>query len=121
MTIKSYGWMKPKNLSQEEFESYFAGDGLRSYTAGDDLKEGEPVFIGKDNKAYKFSYGPAWETTKTEAKINPVLDAQAGPDGVYRVEGEIDPALVEYELIKQMGEAMQDEINKLIRGMWGIP
>lgn len=112
------------------------------YKAEEDNKEGEPVSIGggyASDKVYRFGvkdgpcynpdgsinyrsrYAPAWETKTTEAKKNPILDAQAGPDGVYRVEGEIDPGLIEYEALKRMGEDMQEEINKMIRGVWGIP
>ena len=65
----------------------------------------------------KLQYGIPWETKP--GKVSIILEAQAGPDGVYRVEGEpIDEELLQYEALKRMGEGMQEDINKMIRNLY---
>lgn len=70
-----------------------------------------------------------WKTTRVEAnprKIDPktaVLQAEPGPDGVFHVEGEElqEEELERLSLIsKRWARKMQEDIDTLIRGVWGI-
>lgn len=50
-----------------------------------------------------------------------ILEAQAGEDGVFRVEGERDLEKEVERIRRDIGERMQGDINRMIRGAWGIP
>lgn len=88
---------------------------------GDDIPEGSPVYMGDDKKAY------TWKTTRVEAKartIDPktaLLEAEAGEDGIFRIEGEgLQEEYIE-QIARQIAEAhkgIQEEINRLILGMF---
>lgn len=92
-----------------------------SFRAGEDIPEGSPVYMGDDKKAY------TWKTTRVEAKprnINPktaLLEAEAGEDGVFRVEGEEIQEEELERLRKKIAESfrpLQEDVNRLILGLF---
>jgi hypothetical protein len=107
---------------------------LPTFTAGEDIEEGSPVYARTgDGRVYKSSNfykddSPTWTETFYQdyepEKIDPksaLLEAKAGKDGVFRVIEESPPHDEDLEeAIRKFRDGMKEETERITRKIWGI-